>query len=135
MARQLKDRDYGLCFNLFTELGFGACKTHGIRSKNSPRKNIVKYTQWTKNVTEAIRGTGGKNAQRILILASPGKNAQEYLKSIQQFIKMIHMMAEWYIYTSGSNKRDNSSVYWKGNGSSKCQTNVRNAIEKATIVT
>ena len=48
---------------------------------------------------------------------------------------MIHMMAEWHIYTSGSNKRDNSSVYWKGNGSSKCQTNVRNAIEKATIIT
>ena len=80
MARQLKDRDYRLCFNLFTELGFGACKTHGIRSKNSPRKNIVKYTQWTKNVTEAIQGPGGKNAQRILILASPGKNSQELSK-------------------------------------------------------
>ena len=48
---------------------------------------------------------------------------------------MIYMMAEWHIYTSGSNKRDNSSVYWKGNGSSKYQTNVRNAIEKATIIT
>ena len=60
---------------------------------------------------------------------------RSYLKSIQQFIKMIHMMAKWHIYTSGSNKGDNSSVYWKGNGSSKCQTNVRNAIEKATIIT
>ena len=41
-------------------------------------------------------------------------------------------MAKWHIYTSGSNKRDNLSVYWRGNGSSKCRTNVRNAIEKAT---
>ena len=54
MARRLKDSDYRMSFNLLIELGFGARKTHGIRCKNSYRKSVVKYTQRTKNVTEAI---------------------------------------------------------------------------------
>ena len=81
------------------------------------------------------KAQGERKLSEYLFWRRQEKMLRSYLKSIQQFIKMIHMMAEWHIYTSGSNKRDNSSVYWKGNGSSKCQTNVRNAIEKATIIT
>ena len=86
-----------------------------------------------KNVTEAIQTTRGKNTQRILILVSPGKTAKESSKINSTIYQNdTYMMAKWHIYTSGSNKRDNLSVYWRGNGSSKCRTNVRNAIEKAT---
>ena len=88
VAKQLKDKDYRLSFNLFTELGKDTCKRNN-KSSESLRKKTHKYNIWTRNVTKAIRKTGGNNAQRILILGSPEKLLRTYLKSIKKSIKMI----------------------------------------------
>ena len=79
VAKQLKDKDYRLSFNLFTELGKDTCKRNN-KSSESLRKKTHKYNIWTRNVTKAIRKTGGNNAQRILILGSPGKTAKDLSK-------------------------------------------------------
>ena len=79
VAKQLKDKDYRLSFNLFTELGKDTCKRNN-KSSESLRKKTQKYNIWTRNVTKAIRKTGGNNAQRILILGSPGKTAKDLSK-------------------------------------------------------
>ncbi|XP_022783621.1 uncharacterized protein LOC111324341 isoform X2 [Stylophora pistillata] len=56
VAQQLKDRDYRLSFNLFTELGIDTCKEEGKSCDESLRVRTDKYNQWTKDVTKAIRG-------------------------------------------------------------------------------
>jgi len=45
------------------------------------------------------------------------------------------MMAEWHIYASGPNKKKDGQKYWKGNGTTKGQENVKNAIYEATNFT
>ena len=88
VAKQLKKKDYRLSFNLSTELGKDTCERNN-RSSESLREKTDKYNLWTRNVTKAIRKTGGNNAQRILILGSPKKLPRTYLKSIQKSMKMI----------------------------------------------
>lgn len=139
VARQLKDRDFKLSFNLFTELGIGTCpKT--TNSDESLRKRNDKYTRWTKDAIYAIRQTGGKNAKRILILGSPGKTAKnlnEINQSIYEHDK--YLMAEWHIYASGPNKEPGSQKFWAGDGTAQDtkkgatgQDNVKKAINYAT---
>lgn len=133
VAQQLKDKNFNLTFNLFTELGIDDC---GKSCDESLRKRIDKYNKWTADVVAAIRGTGGNNGKRILILGSPGKTAKD-LENIKSTIynSDSYMMAEWHIYASGPNKKKDGQKYWKGNGATKGQENVKNAIYEATDFT
>lgn len=133
VAQQLKDKHFKLSFNLFTELGIDEC---GTNCDESLRKRIDKYNNWTADVVAAIRGTGGNNGQRILILGSPRKTAKD-LENIESTIYSndSYMMAEWHIYASGPNKKKDGQKYWKGNGTTKGQENVKNAIYEATNFT
>ncbi|EDO40952.1 predicted protein [Nematostella vectensis] len=133
VATHLKDRSYNLSFNLFTELGIDGC---GNNCSESLRENTAAYNQWTKDVASAIRKSGGKNAQRILILGSPKKTA----KDLDQIYPTIYanddyMMAEWHIYASGPNKVDGSQKYWSGDGSPLGRKNVETNIQYATNFT
>ena len=133
VARQLKDRDYRLSFNLFTELGIDTCKEEGKSCDKSLRRRTDKYNEWTKNVTKAIRGTGGNNRKRILILGSPGKTAKDLPKIDSEIYKNDrYMMVEWHLYASGPNKEKDSQKYWSGDGKSGGQANVEEAISYAT---
>ena len=135
VAKQLKDKDYRLSFNLFTELGKDTCKRNN-KSSESLRKKTQKYNIWTRNVTKAIRKTGGNNAQRILILGSPGKTAKDLSKIDKKIYKNdSYMMAEWHIYASGPNKVLGSKKYWSDNGTSGGRNNVKTAIKHATDYT
>jgi hypothetical protein len=133
VANQLKDKDYRLSFNLFTELGVDICKKE---CGDSLRVDTVKYNEWTSKVVKAIRATKGNNAKRILILGSPGKTAKD-LDDIDEKIykKDKYLMAEWHIYASGPNKEGGSMKYWKGNGEGVGHKNVKAAIEHATKFT
>ena len=134
VAQQLKDKDYKLSFNLFTELGVDECKKTDC--SESLRERTDKYNRWTSDVKKAIRDTGGKNDERILILGSPkktGKGLQQISKSIYENDK--YMMAEWHIYASGPNKVQGSKKYWNGDGIPEGRQNVRNAIQQATSFT
>ena len=71
MAQQLKAKDYKLSF---TELGIDGC---GKNCEQSLRRDNDKYNKWTSEAVRAIRGTGGKNVQRILILGSSGNTAKD----------------------------------------------------------
>ena len=132
VANHLKDKDYRLSFNLFTELGVDQC---GDSCGESLRNNRKKYTRWTRDVVKAIRGTKGRNIDRILILGSPTKTA----KGLSKIDKSIYendkyMMAEWHIYASGPNKNEGSAKYWKGKGESECRDKVDEAIEQGPTI-
>lgn len=132
VARQLKDKDYRLSFNLFTELGKDTCKRNN-KNDESLRQNTEKYNRWTMNVTHEIRRTGGNNPQRILILGSPGKTAEDLSKIDSKIYENDkYMMAEWHLYASGPNKVLGSQKYWSSDGSSGGQNNVKTAIKHAT---
>lgn len=145
VARQLKDKDYRLSFNLFTELGIDTCsegeneKVKIEKScKNSLRRNTDKYNEWTKNVTKEIRALGGKNAKRILILASPVKTAKGLDKIDPEIYERDpYMMAEWHLYASGPIKTPGSQKYWSGDGTGKFggRENVKKAINDAVEFT
>ncbi|XP_078374697.1 uncharacterized protein LOC144658201 isoform X2 [Oculina patagonica] len=139
VATQLKDRDYRLSFNLFTELGIDECKGSTDSCNESLRMRPDKYNRWTSEVVAAIRATGEKNANRILILASPGKTAKD-LDIIDQQIYQNdpYMMAEWHMYASGPNKKIGGQKYWSGDGTPDHENgrdNVRKAIKYATDFT
>ena len=136
VARQLRDRDYRLSFNLFTELGVDGCGGKKSSCGESLRMRPDKYNRWTSDVVAAIRATGGKNAERILILGSPGKTAKD-LDEINETIYQNdpHMLAEWHIYASGPNKKVGGQKYWSGNGIPEGRENVRQAIKLAADFT
>lgn len=67
MAKQLKDKEYRLSFNLITELGIDKCRGSEKGCKDSLRNSSDKYKLWTSKVVKAIRETDGKNVGRILI--------------------------------------------------------------------
>ena len=129
VASHLKDKDYRLSFNLFTELGVDGC---GQNCGNSLRERTDKYNDWTERVVKAIRNSGGKNSDRIFILASPKKTAKG-LTEIDQ--KIYHgdsyMMVEWRTYASGPNKRAASNKHWSGKGSDEDRQFLRDEIKKA----
>ncbi|XP_028401106.1 uncharacterized protein LOC114524176 [Dendronephthya gigantea] len=134
VATQLREKDYRLSFNLFTELGIdascGACE-------ESLRRDNDKYNNWTRDVIAAIRKTGGKNTERILILGSPGKTAKDlHIIDKNIFNNDDYLMVEWHLYASGPNKNSQGSKkYWKDNGKVSGRQNVRIAIEYATNFT
>ena len=139
VAHHLRRRNYHLSFNLFTELGVDGCGGKKCPCSGSLRENTAKYNKWTSEVVKAIRATRGKNAERILILASPGKTA----KDLHKIDKNIYendpfMLAEWHVYASGPNKKVGGQKYWSGDGfqgDPDGRTNVKNAIGEATKFT
>ena len=132
MAEELKNKSYLLSFNLFTELRVDQCRADNRPCNESLRKNPGKYNEWTSEVVRVIRETGGKNAERILILASPGKLAS----GLSDINKTIHendpyMMVEWHTYAAGPHKKVDGPRYWSGNGTTIGRFNVREAIKPA----
>lgn len=133
VARHLRHRHYALSFNLFTELGLDECGGKKPSCNESLRLRTDKYNRWTSDVVAAIRGTGGKNARRILILGSPGKTGKDLHKIDENIYKDDgYMLAEWHMYASGPNKKDEGQKYWSGNGERKGRDNVEKAIKEAT---
>ncbi|VDI33427.1 Hypothetical predicted protein, partial [Mytilus galloprovincialis] len=137
VAKKLKDKDYRLSFNLFTELGVDACENECAQSL---RENTAKYNDWTSAVVKKIRESGGKNDKRMLILGSPKKTAKGLEEIDQNIYKNDpYMMAEWHIYASGPNKKlKNGSPgqkYWSGTGDDFGKSNVMTAIEYANYFT
>ena len=131
VANHLKDKDYRLSFNLFTELGVE--KECGDNCGKSLRENLDKYTRWTRDVVKAIRGTGGKNTNRILILGSPTKTAKGLSLIKKDLYKNDkYMMVEWHLYASGPNKIKKSAKYWEGDGEPEGRCKVDEAIKKGT---
>jgi hypothetical protein len=110
----MKGKNYRLSFHLYEELTEKRCKGNKCPPcalYNNPKK----YNEWTSEVVEKIRGTGKKNAQRMLILSSPNMTA-DGLKSINKSIyeNDKYMMAEFHMYASGPSKRKSSEKYWDG---------------------
>lgn len=139
VAKKLKNKDYKLSFNLFTELGIDGCGGKKSTCGESLRMRPDKYNRWTSEVVKAIRKTGGKNAKRILILGSPAKTAKD-LRLINQSIYRNdpYMMAEWHMYASGPNKKIGGQKYWRGDGTPEHingRENARIAIKQATDFT
>ena len=118
VANKLKHKNYRLSFNLFTENGVDEECYYLHSTEESLRLNLHKYTQWTLDVIDAIRNTGGNNQNRIIILTAPGKESRS-LPDINSTIYTgdDYMMAEWHLYASGPNKRIGSKKYWSGDGS------------------
>ncbi|XP_075252057.1 cellulase/esterase CelE-like [Convolutriloba macropyga] len=134
VATKLKNKNYGLSFNLFTELGVDKCGDH---CENSLREDTAKYNNWTASVVNIIRHSGGNNAKRIIILGSPKKTGKG-LKDIDPSIYSTddYMLAEWHMYASGANKKINSNgkkgqKYWSGDGSDGGKANVDKALSYA----
>lgn len=139
VAKKLKNKGYRLSFNLFTELGIDERGRKKSISEESLRMRPDRYNNWTSEVVKAIRKTGGRNAERILILGSPAKTAQD-LRLINPDIYRNdpYMLAEWHIYASGPNKKIGGQKYWKGDGTPDHKNgcdNVRVAIKQATDFT
>lgn len=136
VATQLRDRHYSLSFNLFTELGLDGCGGKKSTCSESLRMRPDKYNRWTSEVVDAIRKTGGKNKQRILILGSPGKTGKDLHKiNAAIYENDPFMLAEWHVYASGPNKKVGGQKYWSGDGIRDGRDNVKEAIREATDFT
>lgn len=110
-----------LCFNLFTELSNSHCATKEECSE-SLASNITKYNHWTEQVIKTIRGVGGHNSKRILIIAPPGYTAKGLAKIDENiYEKDEHLI--YHLYASGPNKDVSPRTgqpfkkYWEGCGS------------------
>ena len=62
VAKQFRDKDYSLSFNLelFTELGLDGCGGKKSTCGESLRMRPDKYNRWTSDVVAAIRATGDR---------------------------------------------------------------------------
>lgn len=131
VATKLKDKDYRLSFNLFTELGVDYCNGHNIDPCPAIALDANKYNNWTEAVKTAIRNSGGKNDKRILILASPKKTGK-YLKKINKSIYQNdnYLMVEWHQYASGPNKKAGGAKEWIGDGTVVGRENVDIALKE-----
>jgi len=125
VATKLKDKDYRLSFNLFTELGVDYCTEHELDPCPAIALDSDKYNKWTADVKKAIRNTGGKNDKRILILGSPKKTGR-WLHKINKthYENDNYVMVEWHIFASGPNKKKDSAKEWIGDGREVGRDNV-----------
>ena len=140
VATKLKDKDYRLSYNLFTELGIDHCLMHPNLTKSdcdgSLRVDTNKYNNWTASVVTAIRATGGNNAKRILHLGAPKKTADGLdLIDSNIYKNDSYIMVEWHNYASGPNKitlRNGTKheKYWEGDGTVFGRTNCVANIDK-----
>ncbi len=119
----LKDRNYLLSFNLFTELHEGRCSSTTVPGCPDGLANQTpKYTEWTSRVVKKIRSLPGNNAKRMLILTSP-KTGVAGLNDIKESIYANdkHIMVEFHSYATGPNKAKKSKKYWNGTGEGERQ--------------
>ncbi len=137
VAVTLKDRNYHLSYNLFTELGIDTCKGNDkLDCKESLRRNKEKYHDWTAAVIKAIRDTLGNNAQRILILGSPEKTSLglQYIDPKAAYID-DYMMVEWHEYAAGPTAQPDKPRYWSGVGTDAQKRLLREGVERANNFT
>ena len=134
VAGTLKDRNYHLSYNPFTELGIDVCKKN---CKESLRRNKTKYDDWTSRVIEAIRTTGGQNAERIIILGSPDKTSLglEYIRQNATSYMDSYMMVEWHEYAAGPTANPDKPRYWSGMGSDAQKRLLVEGVERANNFT
>ena len=102
----------------------------------SLRLNTKKYHRWTSEVISIIRRTGGNNAKRILILASPKKTALG-LKDIETDTPYLdrYMMVDWHNWAAGPNKIMGHRKYWSGEGTAKQKGRIIEAMQQAKTFT
>ena len=137
VAEKLKDKDYHLSFNLFTELGVDYCNEHGIDPcDESLRRNKGRYNQWSKRAIQAIRESGGNNANRIIILAAPQKTTDN-LDNIKPEVyeNDNYMMFEWHEYAAGPSGIVTSPRYWTGDGTPEQRATLINGLIAADAFT
>lgn len=133
-AIAMKDKDYRLSFNLFTELGVDKCRH--TTCNESLVVNTDKYNEWTYDVVQKIRNSGGNNDKRIIILTAPKK----WSKDLNLISNTIYdgdgfMMVEWHLYAAGPNKNPGAKKYWEGDGTVIGRANVDYIIELANNFT
>ena len=93
--------------------------------------NTELYHRFTSEVISLIRGTGGNNAQRILILASPKKTTQGLEPWYTDTSYMdSYMMMDWHNYAGGPNR-----FIWSGKGTEIQKGYVMQAVQKANDFT
>ena len=100
------------------------------------RWNTEKYHRWTSEVISIIRGTGGNNAQRILILASPRETTYglEPQFTDTSYIDS-YMMMDWHNWAAGPNNVMGHRKYWTGEGTDEQKGEIRKAMEEANDFT
>ena len=98
------------------------------------RLNTEKYYRWTSEVISKIRGTGGNNEQRILILASPKKTTFGLNHTNTSYIDS-YMMVDWHNYAAGPNGLKGHPNFWSGKGTDKQKERVRQAVQDAKTFT
>ena len=142
VAEKLKDRNYHLSFNLFTELGTDHCAENGEDRKGetcagSLRRNTMKYNNWTSEVISAICATGENNAERIIILGAPEKTTKGLNNiDLPDPKDRSFLMVEWHEYAAGPTTSDpNRPRHWSGNGSDAQKSQLRDGIDKAKTFT
>ena len=133
VAEKLKDRNYHLSYNLFTELGTDVCQRH---CGASLRRNKPKYYDWTSAVIKTIRDTGEKNVERIIILGSPEKTSfgLEYIHPDDSYMDS-YMMVEWHEYAAGPTANPDKPRYWSGMGSDAQKRLLVEGVERANNFT
>ena len=98
------------------------------------RLNTEKYHRWTSEVISKIRGTGGNNEQRILILASPKKTTFGLNHTNTSYIDS-YMMVDWHNWAAGPNGIKGDRKYWSGKGTDKQKRRIRKAMQVANDFT
>ena len=102
--------------------------------------NTEKYNIWTSQVISIIRETGGNNAQRVLILASP-KKTEVGLRSrprrpeprwLDLSYMDSYMIVDWHRWAAGPNPVETP---WSGTGTDKQKDTVKSIIQVATNFT
>ena len=94
------------------------------------RRNTEKYHRWTSEVISIIRGIGGNNAQRILILASP-KKTTDGLDFIDTSYMDSYIMVDWHNWAAGPNKIEGHRKYWSGEGNDEQKGRIIEAMQQA----
>ena len=114
-------------------MGIDAC---GNTCERALKNNPAIYNNWTSAVVKRIRGTGGNNANRTLILAAPTKTAKQLnLIDPNIYNSDPNMMVEWHIYASGPNRKEGRAKYWVGDGEVHGKDKVDEAIGYGTKFT
>ena len=101
----------------------------------SLRHNTKKYHRWTSKVISIIRGTGGNNEKRILILASPKKTALGLMDIKDKPYLDSYMMVDWHNWAAGPNKIMGHRKYWTGEGTDKQKGKIIKAMKQAKTFT
>lgn len=130
VANKLKDKNYQLSFNLVTELGSSECQPD---CSDDLKHNIPKYTRWMADVVNAIRGTGGNNEKRILILGPPSHDVMgiPLINGTAIYGDDPYIMVEHHTYAAGPTNKTSTGRFWEGCGNSTTKQNLYDKLEMA----